>query len=429
MEVIGMKIVQWQMLREEGPCEGTTKRPAQGKPSLVITGQTGQEFEGFGCCFNELGWVAMQPMADEEREKLLDDLFLPENGFVFNRLPIGANDYSTRWYSHNEFDSDYAMEHFSVKEDEKYLLPYIRAAYKRNGGMRLFASPWSPPTWMKNPPVYNYGKLIATPENLKAYALYFVKFLQAYEKMGLPIQRLFVQNEVCADQKFPSCLWTGEEYRDFVRDYLGPAFEEHKIDTEIWLGTINCEDFQKHLGVVMLDEKAASYIHGVGYQWAGREAIQRAHASYPQLKIMQTENECGMGSNSFKHAQHVYGLMQHYFLNGASCYVYWNAMLSTGGESTWGWKQNSMISIAPDTGKVTYNPEYYLMRSFARNIKPGARYIKVEGPFAGLSFAFHNPDGSVVLGVHNPYDQEIPFTVEGNELMLPKQSIHTLVFR
>lgn len=424
-----MKIVDWKTLREEGPGEGGSVSKAAGRPSLALTGEQGQEFEGFGLCFNELGWVAMAPMAEKEREKLLDDLLLPENGFVFNRLPIGANDYSTRWYSHNETQGDYGMAHFSVKEDEKYLLPYIREGMKRNSRMRLFASPWSPPAWMKNPPVYNYGKLVATPENLRAYALYFVKFLQAYKKLGLPIERLFVQNEVCADQKFPSCLWTGEEYRDFVRDYLGPAFAEHKIDTQIWVGTINCEDFDKHLGVVMMDEKAAGCIQGVGYQWAGREAIQRARLSYPGLKIMQTENECGMGGNSFKHARYVFGLMQHYFLNGAGAYVYWNAMLATGGESTWGWKQNSMVSIAPDTGKVTYNPEYYLMRSFAGAIKPGARYIQAEGPFAGLSFAFQNPDASIVLGVHNPYRQEVAFTVEGNELTLPPESVHTLVLK
>jgi len=422
-----MKIVNWLTLTEDGPTHDGVSTATDKANSLLYGGCEGHPFEGFGCCFNELGWIALQNLPDDAKNKILDDLFTPEHGFVFNRIPVGANDYSARWYSHNEHGGDYAMEHFNIAKDEKYLLPYVRAAFKRNPRMRLFASPWSPPAWMKNPPVYNYGKLVKTKKNLEAYALYLMKFLKAYSDLGLPIERLFVQNEVCADQKFPSCLWSGEEYRDFVRDYLGPLFALNDIKTEIWLGTLNCEHYEDYLPVVMLDEKTAGYIGGVGYQWAGKHAVQRAHMSFPDLKIMQTENECGMGTNSFHHAQYVFGLIQHYLTNGASAYTYWNAVLASGGRSTWGWTQNSLLSVNPENGAVTYNPEYFLMRQIAAYVRPGARRVVTQGAFTGLGFVFDNTDGTRVLCLHNPYAEPVHFVTEGRELVLKGKSIHTVV--
>ena len=108
--------------------------------------------------------------------------------------------------------------------------------------LRLIASPWSPPTWMKQPRVYNNGVLRWEPEILEAYALYLLRFVQAYQAEGLPVQQLHVQNEPNSDQKFPSCVWTGAKMRDFIRDFLGPRFREAGADCEIWAGTIESPD-------------------------------------------------------------------------------------------------------------------------------------------------------------------------------------------
>lgn len=142
----------------------------------------------------------------------LHSLFHPEgeHRFTICRLPIGASDYAEQWYSHNEVDGDVAMDHFSIERDFKYLIPYIKEALRYNPDLRLFASPWSPPTWMKFPKAYNYGTLRWEKEILEAYALYFVKFVEAYREAGITIHQVHVQNEVIADQKFPSCMWTGE---------------------------------------------------------------------------------------------------------------------------------------------------------------------------------------------------------------------------
>lgn len=212
--------------------------------NLKLTGEQHQLVEGFGGCFNELGYMALSHLSEEQRHEVFHSLFHPEGEHKFNicRLPIGASDYAEQWYSHNEVDGDVAMEHFSIERDFKYLIPYIKEALSYNPNLQFFASPWSPPTWMKSPKAYNYGTLRWEKDILEAYALYFVKFVQAYRDAGITIHQVHVQNEVIADQKFPSCMWTGEQLREFIADYLGPAFDKHGLDTEIWLGTINAPD-------------------------------------------------------------------------------------------------------------------------------------------------------------------------------------------
>jgi glucosylceramidase len=385
----------------------TTRRAsaaAKGAPNLMPSGQEHQTWEGWGGCFNELGWIALRGLAKKDRDEVFRELFDPVDGCRFTRcrLPVGASDYGAEWYSHNETDGDYAMRRFSVARDEDFLIPYIRRALAVQPGLELFASPWSPPTWMKQPKAYNYGRLIWTRKNLEAYALYFVKFVQAYRQRGLPLRQIHVQNEPLADQKFPSCLWTGEQLRDFIRDYLGPAFRQHGLDCEIWLGTLNTDDYDGYVLKVLLDPAARALIRGVGFQWAGKGAIQRAAESWPGVRLMQTENECGDGRNSWEYARYIFNLVRHYLANGASAYVYWNMVLPAGGESTWGWKQNSMVTVDLATQEVAYTPEFHLMKHFSRFIEPGAVRLGLRGEWTGNAVAFRNPDGARVVVIQNP---------------------------
>ena len=173
---------------------------------LQLDGNEYQALRGFGGCFNELGWLPLQNVSEAERDQIIKELFSPdEMNFTFNRAPVGANDFADHWYSYDEADGDYEMEHFSVEHDEQTLIPYIHRAQEWQPNMQLFSSPWSPPTWMKRPKAYNYGRLVQTPENLRAYAKYFVKYIRAYAEHGITVNQLHVQNEVFADQKFPPC--------------------------------------------------------------------------------------------------------------------------------------------------------------------------------------------------------------------------------
>lgn len=416
-----------------------------GEANLTITPEKFQSVEGFGGCFNELGFVALGYLTEEERSKVLHSLFHPdgEHKFSICRLPIGASDYALEWYSLNETDGDLSMEHFSIDRDRRYLIPYIKEALKLNPDLKLFASPWSPPTWMKSPRTYNYGTLRFEKGILEAYALYFVKFVEAYRQEGITIHQVHVQNEVAADQKFPSCVWTGEQLREFIRDYLGPAFEKQGLDTEIWLGTINApdpwqelikkttSDYDVFANTVLSDPEAYKYVKGVGYQWAGKYAIQRTSQSYPELRYMQTENECGDGNNTWDYAKYVFNLYQHYFNNGVNGYIYWNMVLEPKGRSTWGWEQNAMITIDSGANRAIFNPEYYVMKHFAHFVSPGSTRIGLKGPWTGNALAFEKPDGEKVVVIANPFaDSRVLRLSTGASIQvfeLEPGSFHTIV--
>ena len=269
---------------------------------LQLDGNEYQALRGFGGCFNELGWLPLQNVSEAERDQIIKELFSPdEMNFTFNRAPVGANDFADHWYSYDEVDGDYGMEHFSVEHDEQTLIPYIHRAQEWQPNMQLFSSPWSPPTWMKRPKAYNYGRLVQTPENLKAYAKYFVKYIQAYAEHGITVNQLHVQNEVFADQKFPSALWDSEALKVFIRDYLGPAFDEAGLDTDIWLGTLNgpedmawtgggygmtLNNYNRFVDNILFDDGARKYIKGIAYQWAGQNCIARTHESWPEIELI-----------------------------------------------------------------------------------------------------------------------------------------------
>ncbi|NRT78974.1 glycoside hydrolase family 30 protein [Clostridium beijerinckii] len=411
--------------------------------TLELNGESYQTIDGFGGCFNELGYIALKKISNDKKEEVFRNLFDPEEcNFTYCRLPIGANDYAESWYSLNETKGDYEMKNFSIERDKECLIPYIKEAEKYSGELNLFASPWSPPTWMKFPEVYNFGTLIWEEKNLKAYAIYFKKFIEEYQKEGIKINQVHIQNEPIADQKFPSCVWSGKQLRDFIKEYIGPLFEENKLDAEIWLGTLNSPyddygdenwqfgQYNNFANTVLSDKDAKRYINGVGYQWGGKHALLQTRIAYPEMKLIQTENECGEGKNSWEYAEYVFNLMWTYFINGVSAYTYWNMVLEEEGISTWGWKQNSLITVTKDND-VKYNPEYYLMRHFSKYIKQGATMKGLKGDFAGNALAFENPDGSVVLEVLNPFDelQEVTFSVNGEDYSFNIQphSFNTLV--
>lgn len=409
--------------------------PVQSKapPTLTCRGEPAQSWKGFGGCFNELGWIALNKLSARDREIILRDLFSPASGCGFNycRLPIGASDYAASWYSHNEHDGDFAMKHFSIERDHRHLLPYIKAAQKHQPRMTLFASPWSPPTWMKNPPAYNYGTLIWTPRNLTAYARYFVRFIQEYKKQGIKLDAVHVQNEPNSDQKFPSCLWTGEKMRDFIRDYLGPMFKKEKIDTQIWAGTIERADVNAWAQLILSDDRARAFVGGVGYQWAGKGAVQRTRMAWPDVPMIQTENECGDGTNTWEYAHYIFDLIHHYVTNGVEAYVYWNMVLPAGGESTWGWKQNAMISVDVERGNFSRNPEFYIMKHFAAFVTPGDTVLQLEGRWSGNALAFRKPDGRIVYVIHNPFRDagtvRLPAGDCSLEYTLAPGTIHSIV--
>lgn len=384
-----------------------------------------QKIDGFGGCFNELGWDALNLLDTKTRKVVFKRLFTSNNGLDFNicRMPLGANDYSRNYYSLNDDSADYSMQHFNIERDKQTLIPYIKEAMQYKPDLKIWASPWTPPAWMKTNNHYacfageynNLNPALNGKEGLNqmktdsitltSYALYFAKFIEAYKNEGINISAVHIQNEFNSCQIFPSCVWSSSALSTFIGKYLGPTFENNNINTQIWLGTIE-RPYIELIDTVLNNEFSAKYVKGLGFQWGGKGAIPAAHVKYPNMPLMQTETECGDGSNDWKAAEHTFGLMKHYFDNGANSYMYWNMILPENGLSNWGWKQNALFTVNTQTKELKISPEFYLFQHFCSYIKPGASKVIAKGK-TNQTLVFKNSNNDLVAIIANNADSVI----------------------
>jgi glucosylceramidase len=392
-----------------------------------------QTIDGWGGCFNELGWLALQSASPDDRQEVLRQLFAPGAGLNFTicRMPIGASDYATNWYSLDDTPGDFELKHFSLDRDRSMLLPYIKAAMKYQAHLKIWGSPWSPPAWLKVNQTYNRvgttNRLIQDGKHLTTHARYFAKYVQAYRAEGVDVFAVAVQNEPFSSQVFPSCVWSPTELRDFIGKYVGPTFKREKLDAQIWLGTFNNSQFPSY-DASLSDPRAAKYISAVGLQWAGKDALPEIREHYPRRKIVQTESECGNGSFDWNSAEYTFSLMKYYFNHGVSLYAYWNMVLDETGSSSWGWKQNALVTVNQTSGKVTYTPEFYLFKHVAHFVPAGSVRLDCYGNFDN-ALAFLTPDERLILLAVNVYDYPVIMAVNvGNrclEVKLPAKSFNT----
>ena len=387
---------------------------------IIVSDTEEQVIDGFGGCFNELGWDALSLLSEGQRDTVLNALFGPDGvHFTFCRLPVGANDYARDWYSYNETPGDFEMKNFSIERDKGGVIPYIKAALAINPNLKLWASPWSPPVWMKATKHYATAPgehndfregnevagdhLIQEPESLTAYALYLSKFIDAYKQNGIDVSLLYFQNEPYTKHQWPNCSWLPKSMANFIGKYLGPAFSEKHPNVDLWFGTFNCNKMAD-LACVMEDTDAAQYIRGIGLQWEGKDIVADVHQKYPDMKLMQTENECGGGTFDWGAAEHTFDLLNTYLNGGVNSYMYWNMVLQDDGASSWGWRQNAMIRIDSQTKQVIYTPEFYVMKHLSHFVKKGAHRLNVSK--GNNVLAFKNPDGQVVILCANKDTEE-----------------------
>jgi glucosylceramidase len=431
--------------------------PASHKAQIeILIDKQLQNIDGFGACFNELGWTSLKSLSNTDRESIMKELFAPGVGANFNicRMPIAANDFARDWYSYDETEGDFEMKNFSISNDIQTLVPFIKNAVSFNPSLMIWASPWSPPSWMKWNKHYacastgaemdkkfqngldknNQGReganmFIQKDEFFKAYALYFSKFIDAYRQQGIKISAIMPQNEFNSCQIFPSCTWTAGGLARFIGSYLGPAMEKEKV--QIMFGTMERPDLAL-VDTIMNDPSAGKYVQGIGFQWAGKGAIAAAHKKYPGLTLYQSEQECGDGKNDWTYCGYAWTLMKHYLSNGANAYMYWNLALDKYGFSRWGWRQNSLISVDLKNKTFVYNYEYYLLKHISHFVMPCARLLETAVPDSNI-LAFVNPDKSIVVVVRNEEkaDKQIFIKVGKKEInpVLKADSFNTFVVR
>ena len=402
--------------------------------------------EGFGTCFNELGWASLSELSEADRAGILQDLFTPAGAnFTLARMPLGANDFSVDYYSYAPVEGDFALEHFSIDRDRELLIPFIKAAQAVNPALKIWASPWCPPAWMKTNNHYacrssrfndlpealqipeGVDGFILEPAYLEAYARYFGKFIDAYRAEGIEHFMVMPQNEPNSDQPFPACTWTPEGLITFLK-YLGPEMASRGVD--LYLGTMERPD-PEMWDKIVTDPEVGPYVKGMGFQWAGKDALPELHRRHPELPCYMTEQECGDGRNDLAGAMHSWDLMKHYIGNGVQSYFYWNTSLLEGGISTWGWRQNSLVVVDKEAKSFRYTPEYYVLKHVSHYVQPGAKVLDLGGTY-DEALGFLNPDGHIVLVLANKDEALKTVSVQGlkgahKPFTLPAQSISTIV--
>jgi glucosylceramidase len=376
----------------------------------VTNDASAQTWEGFGGTFNEMGWNYLSTKA--LRDEAIQLLF-GEDGcrFTWGRIPMGASDYAMDRYTLDEVADDFAMEKFSIDRDRQKLIPFIKAAQAVRPELRFWASPWTPPTWMKEGPFvaksksnFDGGQMKGDEQIFKAYALYFVRFIEEYQKQGIKVEAVAPQNEPNYEQNYPSCHWGKERFTAFV-PHLETALRKAGLNTKIMLGTMSNPGGDRDpaiIGHAMSDPTASGMfkILGVQYTVADRIASFRKY----NLPIWVTEHRCGnypKGTNAFMAPNdHAYGKESWRYIRGAikagaTAYNAWNMVLDPVGygiDTDRKWAQNSLLVVKD--GKIILTPTYYVFRHCAQFVKPGAKILETS---TTDTIAFRNPDGGIVV--------------------------------
>ena len=390
----------------------------------VNDGTENQTWEGFGGAFNEKGWVALSALDEGERSRAINLLFGDDGArFVMGRIPIGASDYAIDRYTLDDQADDTDLKAFSIERDTNNLIPYIEAAMAVRPGIRFWASPWTPPPWMKTgmksgkqPSPYDGGTMKDDDTILKAHAQYFIKFIGEYGKKGITIEAVAPQNEPNYDQNYPSCLWPTALFTKFVGKYLGPAFDDAGVTTKIMLGTMsNGSADPAIVSNVMGNADAKKYIKVIGMQWGMQSHVGEAKGF--GVPIWQTEHvagncpfggasNCATVSSSKAPNDHAYGvetwnLIRDWIKTGVTSYSAWNMVLDTSGlgiDTTRNWNQDSLLAVDTGARSLIVTPAYQVFRHVSRFVEPGA---KVVGTSGGDAIAFKNPNGGLVAVIFN----------------------------
>jgi glucosylceramidase len=376
------------------------------------------------------------------QEEILRAYFDPKkgHGYTLCRTHFNSCDFSTSNYAYDEKAGDVALKHFSIARDKKALIPMIKRAQELSGGkLKLFSSPWSPPAWMKTNGEMNHGGKLKAKYR-QAWADYYVRYIREYQKEGIDIWGLTVQNEPAATQVWDSCIYSGEEERDFVRDYLGPTLEKSGLSNiRLMIWDHNRDIMYDRAKAVYDDPAAARFVWGTAFHWYGQDCfdnVQRCHDAWPDKQLLFSEGcqEQGPHFGDWAVGER-YGKSVINDLNRWTvAWTDWNLILDMeGGPNHVRNLCSAPIHADSKTGKVTYNNSYYYLGHFSRFIKRGAKRVICASTRDALeATALLNVDGTVAVVVMNRSDAEMPLALRfaggAADTLAPAHSIATYCF-
>jgi len=407
-----------------------------------------QTILGIGGAITDASAETFAKMPAKVQKQLLTSYYDKVNGigYTLARTNIHSCDFSSASYTYVS-DGDKELKTFNIDHDRQFRIPLIKQAIAASGGrLTLFVSPWSPPAWMKdNNSMIQGGKLL--PQYRQPWANYFVKFINAYQKEGIPVWGLTLQNEPMAKQTWESCYFSAEDERDFIKTYLGPTLvKQGMADKKLIAWDHNRDLIYQTASTILNDKEAAKYIWGIGYHWYETwtgstmmfDNVRRVAETFPDKKLMFTEgcadrfdaariNEWALGE--------MYGhSMVNDFNNGTVGWTDWNILVDeTGGPNHVG--NFCFAPVIGDTkkGELIFTSSFYYIGHFSKFIRPGARRIISSANRDMLeTTAFKNADGKIAVVVMNRSDKTVPYLLWINNKAAKMESlphsIATLIF-
>lgn len=426
------------------------KQPLETESAILVDpSKQFQTFLGIGAALTDASAETFYKLSEENQKIFMEAYYSVDKGigYTLARTIIHSCDFSSASYTYIE-EGDAELKTFSIEHDKQFRLPFTKLAIAAAGGkLTIYASPWSPPAFMKtNNNMLQGGKLKA--EFYQPWANYYAKFIKAYEKEGIPIWGLTVQNEPMATQTWESCIYTAEEERDFLKNYLGPTLEKEGLgDKNIIVWDHNRDLMFQRASVILSDPEASKYVWGIGFHWYEDwkdgipmfNNVKAVNEAYPDKNLIFTEgtNEkydlTRIVSEDPKLAERYGKSMINDFNNGTVAWTDWNILLDeTGGPNHVGNLCFAPVIGDTKTNELMFTNSYYYIGHFSKFIRPGAKRISsVSSANNLMTTAFLNKDGSIVIVVMNQGDKEISYSVTMNlkttALISPAHSIQTIV--
>lgn len=432
-----------------------------------------QKITGFGGAFTESTSYLLQNLSDSSRNEVLAAYFSDQGArYSLCRTHINSCDFSLDHYAYANRPGDSLLKDFSIAHDREYLIPTIKQAMEVSSeGFKLISSPWTAPPWMKSNQDWNGGKL------LKAYyptwALYFSKYLKAYEDEGIPIWAITVENEPLGnDSNWESMHFTPHEMAEFVKEHLGPQLSRDKSNTKVLVYDQNRgKELEEWAKILLTDQKLLPYIYGTAVHWYTSTidwmpaSLNYTHDLAPKKSIIHTEacvdadkprwkNDEWYWSKEatdwgwdwaaeedkkdhpkyvpvFRYARDIIGCLNSW----VEGWIDWNMVLDPEGgpnlAQNW---CNAPVIVDIESDEVYYTPLYYTLMHFSKFIRPGAERIHLSlEQEAVMAAAARNEDGSLVLVILNEDSQaktiKIKLEKRTEYLVIDAKAIQTLVIK
>ena len=392
--------------------------PDEDIPTIIIDDKkTFQTIIGFGGAFTDASADVFAKLSKDAQEQFLKTSFDPVagNGYTLCRTTIHSCDYAEDMYTYDDTAGDTELKNFTIAHDLKNRIPFIkRAQAVAKGKLQLYASPWSPPGWMKtNGEMLHVGKL--KPEYNQTWADYYVKYLKAYAAEGVPLWGLTVQNEALAIQVWESCIFSADEERDFVKNFLGPTLKKAGLsDVNLMIWDHNRGLIYERVQPSYDDPEASQYIWGAAFHWYTGDHfdnVRVVHDAFPDKHLLYTEGGIG---GTWPAALRLSKSVITDLNNWTEGWDVWNLILDqdngprhAGNVPGSGAYRSSIVNANTTTSEITYNPPYYILGQFSRFIRPGAKRIVCTSNSDDLiATAALNSDGKIAVVVLNLTDRQ-----------------------